>query len=145
MRSQIMRTLKLHRRPGRQIRTTGGVCGGERSALAVERWARDPGLAGDLQGPGVGRRGNRMKPFLRRLWIAAGMAITAWIAAELLARTAFSRLVRSDVQTLRAGSSTGEATFVSETMLDGLPEPVQRYLRYTGVIGKPFVRTVRLK
>jgi hypothetical protein len=29
-------------------------------------------------------------------------------------------------------------------MLDGLPEPVRRYLRYTGVIGQPFVRTVRL-
>jgi hypothetical protein len=35
--------------------------------------------------------------------------------------------------------------FVTEAMLDGLPKPVQRYLRYTGVIGKPFVRTVHLR
>ena len=86
-----------------------------------------------------------MKPFLRRLWIAAGVALAAGMATELWGRARFSRLVQRDVQTLRAGSSTGEATVVSEAMLDGLPESVQRYLRYTGVIGKPFVRAVRLR
>jgi hypothetical protein len=30
-------------------------------------------------------------------------------------------------------------------MLGNLPGPVQRYLRYTGVVGKPFVRTVHLR
>jgi hypothetical protein len=30
-------------------------------------------------------------------------------------------------------------------MLEDLPEPVQRYLHYTGVVGKPHVRTVHLK
>ncbi len=86
-----------------------------------------------------------MKTFLRRLGILAGLAFVAGIAAELWGRTAFRRVVQSDVQMLLAGSSAGEARFVSEAMLDGLPEPVQRYLRYTGIIGKPFVRTVHLK
>jgi hypothetical protein len=67
------------------------------------------------------------------------------MTAELLGRRAFSRLVGSDVQTLLLGSSGGDAELVSEKMLDGLPGPVQRYLRYTGVIGKPFVRTVHLR
>jgi hypothetical protein len=34
---------------------------------------------------------------------------------------------------------------VSEEMLEGLPEPVQRYLTYTGVIDKPWVHSVFLK
>ena len=86
-----------------------------------------------------------MKTLLRRLGIAAGLALAAGMATELWGRTAFSRLVKSDVQTLLATSSAGEARFISEAMLDGLPEPVQRYLRYTGVIGKPFVRRVHLR
>ena len=34
---------------------------------------------------------------------------------------------------------------VTQEMLNGLPEPVQRYLDYTGVVGKPWVNTVHLK
>ena len=86
-----------------------------------------------------------MKTFLRRLGILAGLALAVGMAAELWGRTAFRRVVQSDVQMLLAGSSAGEARLVTEAMLDGLPEPVQRYLRYTGVIGKPFVRTVQLR
>ena len=35
--------------------------------------------------------------------------------------------------------------WVSEEMLADLPAPVQRYLDYTGVVGKPWVNTVTLK
>ncbi len=34
---------------------------------------------------------------------------------------------------------------VTEEMLQKLPEPVKRYLAYTGVVGKPMVQKVRLK
>ncbi len=34
---------------------------------------------------------------------------------------------------------------VTEEMLQKLPDPVKRYLEYTGVVGKPMVQTVRLK
>jgi hypothetical protein len=37
------------------------------------------------------------------------------------------------------------ASAVTEDDLAGLPAPVQRYLRYSDVIGKPWVSTVRLK
>jgi hypothetical protein len=33
---------------------------------------------------------------------------------------------------------------VTEEMLAGLPEPVRRYLRYAGVVGRPFPGTIRL-
>jgi hypothetical protein len=82
---------------------------------------------------------------LRRLGIVAGIALAAGIATQLWGYTAFRRLVQSDVETLLTGSSAGEAGIVSEAMLDGLPEPVQRYLRYTGIVGKPFVRRVQLR
>ena len=39
---------------------------------------------------------------------------------------------------------TGE-DLVTEGMLHHLPERVQRYMNYTGVVGKPWIRTVRLK
>jgi hypothetical protein len=34
---------------------------------------------------------------------------------------------------------------VTTDMLRGLPEPVQRYMAYTGVVGKPWITAVRLK
>jgi hypothetical protein len=34
---------------------------------------------------------------------------------------------------------------ITEADLNGLPDPVQRYLRYTGVIGKEKINTIRLK
>ena len=35
--------------------------------------------------------------------------------------------------------------YVTHAMLATLPEPVQRYLAYTGIVGKPWIDTVRLK
>lgn len=34
---------------------------------------------------------------------------------------------------------------ITDEMIHGLPEPVQRYMRYTGVIGKPWIENVCLK
>lgn len=41
--------------------------------------------------------------------------------------------------------TAGQEKLVSEEMLEGLPEPVQRYLTFTGVIGNPRVHSVYLK
>ena len=71
--------------------------------------------------------------------------MVAGIGAERAGHRAFTRLVRRDVQALRAGASPGRAGVVTEEMLADLPEPVRRYLRYTGVAGKPFPGTIRLR
>lgn len=86
-----------------------------------------------------------MNTWLKRL-SAPAVVLSAGVCAEVLGYRAFSRLVRSDVRALlaRAGE-TGGPDVVAEEMLVGLPEPVRRYLRYTGVVDKPFVRTVRLR
>ncbi len=41
--------------------------------------------------------------------------------------------------------STQENQLVTPEMLAGLPEPVRRYMDFTGVVGKPLIRTARLK
>jgi hypothetical protein len=85
-----------------------------------------------------------MNPTLKRTsaWAAAGLA---GISAVQFGSAAFRRLVRTDVQTLLDRSSTGDGATVTAQMLRSLPEPVRRYLTHTGVVGTPFVRTVRLR
>src|SRR5512142_2774652 len=86
-----------------------------------------------------------MAVMLRRLPALAGLAGLAVIGAGLAGDRAFTRLVQRDVQTLRAGAAPGRAGVVTEGMLADLPEPVRRYLRYGGVVGKPFPGAVRLR
>jgi hypothetical protein len=82
---------------------------------------------------------------LRRLPALAVLAVLAGTCAELAGHWAFARLVRRDVQALHARASPARAGVVTEEMLVDLPSPVRRYLRYTGVVGKPFPRTVWLR
>ena len=86
-----------------------------------------------------------MAAMLRRLPPLAALAALAGIGAEFLGHRAFTRLVRRDVEALRDGASTARARVVAGEMLSDLPEPVRRYLTYTGVVGGPFVRMVRLR
>jgi hypothetical protein len=81
---------------------------------------------------------------LRGLPALAGLAVLAGTCAELAGHRAFTRLVRRDVQALHARVSPARVGVVTEEMLVDLPSPVRRYLRYTGVVGKPFPRTVWL-
>jgi len=85
-----------------------------------------------------------MAATLRWLPALAGLAVLAGICAEFAGHRAFTRLVRRDVQALHARASPARAGVVTEEMLTGLPEPVRRYLRYTGVVGKPVPGTIRL-
>lgn len=86
-----------------------------------------------------------MGAMLRRLPALAGLAGVAAIGAERAGHRAFARLVRRDVQALHARASPPRAGVVTEQMLADLPGPVRRYLRYTGVLGRPFPGTIRLR
>jgi Family of unknown function (DUF6544) len=86
-----------------------------------------------------------MGAMFRRLPAVAGLAVAAGTCAQLAGDRAFARLVRRDVQALHARAAPGRAGVVTEQMLADLPEPVRRYLRYTGVVGKPFPATIRLR
>ena len=76
---------------------------------------------------------------------AAGVGLAAGLTAEAAGSWAFRRLVHGDVQALAGRASRGTADVVTEDMLAGLPDPVQRYLRYTGIVGTPSARTVYLR
>lgn len=85
-----------------------------------------------------------MAALLRRLPALAGLAVVAAVGAEIAGHRSFARLVRRDVEALRARALPARAGVVTEEMLADLPDPVRRYLRYTGVVGKSFPGTVRL-
>jgi Family of unknown function (DUF6544) len=67
-----------------------------------------------------------MAAMLRRLPAVAGLAVLAGADAA-------------------CPGCPGRAGVVTEDMLADLPEPVRRYLRYTGVAGRPFPGVVRLR
>ncbi|HLI51215.1 MAG TPA: DUF6544 family protein [Thermomicrobiaceae bacterium] len=56
----------------------------------------------------------------------------------------FIQQVRREVATLLAQSDCGQDGVITDQMLEGLPEPARRYLAYSGVVGRPRVRTVYL-
>lgn len=85
-------------------------------------------------------------PALVRFWPAAALAVSAAACAGLCGDRAFSRLVRQDVDALRAQSPAGRpAVVVTGEMLAGLPEPVRRYLARTGVVGQAIPELVRVR
>ena len=86
-----------------------------------------------------------MAATLRQLPAVAGLAVSAAICAGAAGHRAFTRLIRRDVQALHALAAPARAGVVTEEMLTGLPEPVRRYLRYTGVVGKPVPGTIWLR
>ena len=63
------------------------------------------------------------------------------VAAIVLANRRFV----SEARTLVGKANLATESVVTAAMLDGLPAPVQRYLTYTGVVGKPIANTVRLE
>jgi hypothetical protein len=78
--------------------------------------------------------------------VTAALIFSGILCALLLGLWRFKGLVQRDVEALfTRAASTSEEALVTEDMLGDLPEPVQRYLRYTGIVGKPFVRTARLE
>lgn len=57
----------------------------------------------------------------------------------------FESMVSNEIDELLLQSKRSTLPKISEADLNGLPEPVQRYLRYAQVIGKTPIHTVRLK
>jgi len=57
----------------------------------------------------------------------------------------FNGRINREVSGLLSGAKPGAGTVVIQEMIKGLPEPVQRYLVYSGVLGKQIPRTIRLK
>ena len=76
---------------------------------------------------------------------AIGSLLALGSGAVLLGGRGFDRRVRDDVDALLAGAGPGRQGRVTESMLEPLPEPVRRYLRRAGVVGRPFPRVVHVE
>ena len=56
-----------------------------------------------------------------------------------------NRTIHNEALALLQQSKQAQPILITDAQLTGLPEPVQRYLRYAGVVGKAPIRTVCLK
>ena len=77
--------------------------------------------------------------------IALGSIIILLTSSVTIGSLMFKRRVNSDIDKLFEKSADSESGIITERDLEGLPEPVQRYLRYTQVVGKEKTGVVRLK
>jgi Family of unknown function (DUF6544) len=90
-------------------------------------------------------RSRRLGPAQRPRKLALAIpALLAVPSALALSRVAFDRRVTRELQGLFAASK-GRSRLVTEADLVGLPEPVQRWLRWSNVVGTAYPVTVRLR
>jgi hypothetical protein len=84
----------------------------------------------------------------RRVRIVAGsIAVVAIVAASSIGigRAAFDRRIDGEIDELLARQVAVEPMVVAEDDLAGLPEPVQQWLRWSGVVDRPMPTTIRLR
>jgi hypothetical protein len=82
---------------------------------------------------------------LEILLISGLVLIIAAVIVVVIASRNFNNTFKQNAAKLFSSQSKLERKVVSEEDIRHLPEPVQRYLRYTGIIGRQRVAFVRLK
>ncbi len=89
-----------------------------------------------------------MQPFARHalkiLAALSGIVGVTPFVARWIGRRMFAERVGVEVRQLLTAAIDGSDAVVTDDDLDGLPAPVQRYLRFAGVVGRPRIRTARL-
>ncbi len=80
-------------------------------------------------------------------YVGGTLAILIVLAAlaVMASYSRYQRKVAREIDALFAAQPPAPEIIVTEAMLAPLPEPMQRYLRYSGIVGKPMIHTVRLK
>ncbi|MEE9516907.1 MAG: DUF6544 family protein [Candidatus Adiutricales bacterium] len=75
------------------------------------------------------------------------LVIIILVAAGSIAtgKILFERKINREVTDLFKNTKQVKAAIITEEELHGLPEPIQKYLRYAQIIGKERIATVRLK
>lgn len=76
--------------------------------------------------------------------VALGVAVAAVAAVLWLGLRNFDRQIQAETEALLDEAQATSDDVITEADLAGLPQPVQRYLRYSGVVGKPPIRTAVL-
>ena len=84
-----------------------------------------------------------MNRFPKALTVVGGLAAAS--AATQLVRAGFESRIDDLADRVLAEGLAAPADRVTERDLDGLPEAVRRWLRFSGVAGRPVLATVRLR
>ena len=77
--------------------------------------------------------------------IVLGIIVILLASTAVLGGVAFTKRTRNEAKELFKESDMTKPKVITEEDVQNLPEPVQRYLRYTQIIGKEEINTVRLK
>jgi hypothetical protein len=86
-----------------------------------------------------------MYRFLRIVAGSVLILLAGVLAAAMIGRYAFSRSVDNEVADLFQDTAAAEPVVLTEADIAHLPEPVQRWLRYSNAIGREYPETIRLK
>jgi hypothetical protein len=89
-----------------------------------------------------------MKMFLliiKYLFYGAVVLFALALIAVGISTYSFNQTAKRKVKQLFKNQQEVKKKIITEEDIKGLPEPVQRYFKYTGVIGKEWITTVRLK
>jgi hypothetical protein len=86
---------------------------------------------------------------MRRFFKIAGVVLAVIVALAVVAvqagQYAFARMVDGNVRDMFAAGQVSEPSVLTDADIADLPEPVQRWLRYSGTVGRERPATVRLK
>jgi hypothetical protein len=77
--------------------------------------------------------------------VVLGVVLVLVIASIVIGRITFKQQTNNKVEEMFASRQQKSPEVITEADLAGLPEPVQRYLRLAGVLGREKIQTVRLK
>ncbi len=79
------------------------------------------------------------------LFVVLGFIVVLIASFIAIGNILFRRMVESDVRKIFGDSKSSEPDLVTEDDIKDLPEPVQRYLKYTKIIGREKIETVKLQ
>lgn len=71
--------------------------------------------------------------------------VSGALLAVVLAYIRFQQTVNREIKDLFKNARKEDKIMITADMLDGLPDPVRRYLLYSEIVGKTLVRTVHIK
>ncbi|MCW7078966.1 MAG: hypothetical protein OCU22_07575 [Canidatus Methanoxibalbensis ujae] len=77
--------------------------------------------------------------------IILGAIVALMASVCVMGNIAFTKRVKEEAKRLFGDGREITPEIVTDEDIEGLPEPVQRYLKYTQIIGKEKIKTVRLK
>jgi hypothetical protein len=82
---------------------------------------------------------------MKKIFIIIASIIVLIIIAVLISKLSFDRMVSKEVADMFKNAGNEKLEKITDADINRLPEPVRKYMRYTKIVGKDKIHTVRLK